>query len=181
MGETDRRSLWISEVDDRPRLARRVTESFRQRAFLLFRICRVRRSTNSVRIVTLAVVIIGTGVLSGCGKSLADVSGTVKKEGQPLADADLVFAQEGEAERVFYAMSVEGGKFQVDYGEDKGMPPGKYKITVTWYLTPDGKPLPEGEAGAGLKTSGRARTFTKDLHREIADGEVSLDLDVSKD
>lgn len=122
----------------------------------------------------------GVVVLSGCGKPLADVSGTVKKEGQPLADADLVFAQEGQAERVFYA-SVKDGKFQVDYGHDKGMPPGKYKITVTWYLAPNGKPLPEGEAGAELKTSGRARTFKKDLHREIADGKISLDLDVSKD
>lgn len=134
----------------------------------------------STRLVSPVVLVICLVLLSGCG-SVSDVSGTVKKDGQPLPDADLVFAPEGkEGERVFYALSVEGGKFQVDYGEEKGMPPGKYNITVTWYTLPNGEPLPPGEAGANLKTTDKVRKLTKEFSRDVSSGDNKLELDVSK-
>lgn len=139
------------------------------------------RSFITPNVFFVFAVILSSFSLSGCGGSLADVAGTVKKDGKPLPDADLVFAPTGDKQRSFYALSVEGGEFQVDYGDTDGMPPGTYKITVTWYTLPNGQPLPAGEAGTDLKSSGKAREHSKQLTRDISSGKNTLELDVVKD
>lgn len=90
-----------------------------------------------------------TGLLAlaaGCGGSagLVPVSGTVRLDGQPLAQASLRFVPDGDA-RTHWGTALTGadGKYRVmgPQGQD-GLAPGPYKVTVSRLLRKDGTPPP---------------------------------------
>lgn len=73
---------------------------------------------------------------TGCGDgrpSLVQAEGTVTLNGEPLADAKIGFLPvgDGEYQRSSRAKSDASGKFVVStYGENDGLPVGKYQVTV---------------------------------------------------
>lgn len=85
-------------------------------------------------------IVLTTLALIGCGKKevaepdLTPISGTIKLDGQPLANADLVFHFKGTAPDGYNgaaSRSDEDGVFQIKSGEKLGILPGIHRVTVT--------------------------------------------------
>lgn len=116
---------------------------------------------------------------SGCGGDTARLSGKVLLQGQPVPKAEIELAPVDDATRNYRGISLADGTYQLDYGQAAGLPLGKYRATVTFYQTKDGKPLPEGEAGQGLKSSGKAvaRKYVLELNVEKSSTNIDLNLD----
>jgi hypothetical protein len=123
------------------------------------------KSSWSGFIVSTALIV---ALVTGCSGSGSDtfkiipVTGKVTLKGQALADADVQFNAQGEAIPASYkgsaAKTDAQGNFEVISGTRKGMPPGKYKITVSKWVGPDGKPAvaSEGMDLEQLKAMGSA-------------------------
>lgn len=95
-------------------------------------------------------------LLAGCGVPVGQPTGKVTWKGQPASGADLTFQSETDPALQFFGRSGDDGGYQVSYRTYKGVPVGRYKVTVAWHFLPGGKPLPGGEAGAVLRNSGKA-------------------------
>lgn len=111
---------------------------------------------------------------SGGGKSetfkVVPLAGKVTLSGSPLADADIQFRPQGTAPDGFLG-SAGHTDAQGDYvafsGSRKGIPPGKYKVTVKKWVGPDGKPVVASEGmdieqlkAAGLAQEGVPASFS---------------------
>jgi hypothetical protein len=114
--------------------------------------------------------------LTGCGGAAGQVSGRVTAQGQAVPKAELVFALENQPAEVFYGVSQDDGTYVVDVAAKRGLPPGKYQVTVTDYVQPDGTPVPGGEEGVVLRNSGRAIRRTHALTKEVAAGANEIEL-----
>src|SRR5437588_1365838 len=73
---------------------------------------------------------------SGRSGSFATVSGVVKKDGLPVDGAKVTFHStvqvEGQKTGVYHVMTDSDGKYLLaTVGNDPGIPPGMYKVTVT--------------------------------------------------
>ncbi|QDU37005.1 hypothetical protein Mal4_13080 [Maioricimonas rarisocia] len=89
-------------------------------------------------------------MLCGCAKEgpeyasdLVPVRGTVTLDGQPLADATVMFlAKQGESRQTF-AMTDSSGQFALATGAGlEGALPGEYDVLITKFVMPDGSPAP---------------------------------------
>ncbi len=75
--------------------------------------------------------------IAGCGGEgnveLAPVTGTITQNGQPLANADVVFSPAGDVEASTSAGTTdENGKFELQYNDGRnGAVPGKHQVTIT--------------------------------------------------
>src|SRR5262245_7373698 len=68
-------------------------------------------------------------VVSGCGHSeFAPLTGKVTLDGQPLPTAVIMFISEGGTSG--YANVEPSGHYVAKSGSDKGLKPGKYRISV---------------------------------------------------
>lgn len=116
----------------------------------------------------------------GCGSSepLARLSCHVSRGDQPLAGAELRFELTGAKRATISAVSLADGSCYIDLGERKGLPPGDYRITVTQYETVDGQPLPGGEEGQALKSTGKARRVRYEFSKPLAKGQNTLKLKI---
>ena len=124
----------------------------------------------------VAVLCLGA-MCGGCGEPRGMVSGNVTLDGSPLAGAEIEFAS---GEDRFFGLSFQDGSYQVDPGSEGGLPLGTYEVSVTHYVTRQGKPLPEGEAGENMKSDGLAvRKQLKAPSQTVAEGENQLDLAVT--
>jgi hypothetical protein len=82
----------------------------------------------------------------GCGdktsSNLISVAGTVTLDGAPLASALVTFLPHENIKGGF-ATTDAAGKYQAfSTGGQKGLMPGRYKVTINHCVTPDGKPSP---------------------------------------
>ncbi len=87
------------------------------------------------------------GILSGCGQSeTVPVTGTVKLNGQPAANAEVIFTPT--KGRVASGSTDATGRFTLSTGRpDDGAVPGDHKVTIVEYYPP-GKPPPMTSGGA---------------------------------
>jgi hypothetical protein len=113
---------------------------------------------------------------SGCGAAVGEVTGRVTSQGQPVPKAELVFTLETQPAEVFYAVAREDGNYVVDRGEKRGLPPGKYQVAVTDYVLAGGAPLPGGEEGVVLKSSGQAVPRTHTLTKDVVAGKNEIEI-----
>ncbi len=119
--------------------------------------------------------------LSGCGADSAEVSGNVTKQGQPVGGASIVFANQSDANAPGYTGVAEpDGKYLLYPGDESGVKPGKYRVTVTWWTLRDGSPLPEGEEGASLRDSGQAVKHEVTFEKDVTPGANTIDLPVDQ-
>jgi len=80
--------------------------------------------------------------VAGCAKSdTIAVTGAVSLNGQPAADADVMFTPTGPG-RMASGHTDANGRFQLD----GGVPAGKYAVTLVEYYPPD-KPPPMPKSG----------------------------------
>lgn len=118
----------------------------------------MQRLIQCLRVASLCIFV--SVSIAGCGggggkpvPKLADpvpVSGLVTLDGQPLADATIMFLPE--LESGFHGATGRtdsSGKYELttDIGNgktSKGAIPGKYKVTVSKLIKPDGTPVPAG-------------------------------------
>lgn len=113
-------------------------------------------TAQSGRLVTglmMAMLMVAVGCSSGvpAPPNLAPtvpVSGTVTLDGKPLAGANITFVPETQAGfKGAIGRTDDSGKYELntDVGggkSSKGAIPGKYRITVSRLVKPDGTPLP---------------------------------------
>ena len=115
---------------------------------------------------------------SGCGKKNVRVTGRISKSGQPIKISDkgriqLFFMQlddQGTPINSYVATVQPDGSFEVTGDPGRGMPPGKYKITVE---APDPYPAGKDLLGGRFKLNGSPWT------RDVKDG-AHIELDVDK-
>lgn len=78
-------------------------------------------------------------LLLGCGSNNEGVTGTITLDGQPLADAEVVFTPE-EGGRPATAMTDSAGKYDLVYTiNEKGAPAGKYIVRIRASKTKTGE------------------------------------------
>jgi hypothetical protein len=137
----------------------------------------------------------------GCGESinyevegLVPVTGTVKVDGQPVANASVLFvpAGEGATGTAASATTDATGKYELVTGEEgqKGAKPGTYRVVISQYLK-DGQPVapnPE-KSPMDLMIEGAKETmhanysdmaFTK-LQREVPTAGGTIDFELKAD
>ena len=66
---------------------------------------------------------------AGCGGGWGTCSGTVTLDGAPLKAGSISFHPTGDGPTA-YGM-VKDGAFEISTGQKDGLPPGKYKVTVS--------------------------------------------------
>jgi hypothetical protein len=101
-------------------------------------------------ILTLGAALAMIFSLAGCSGSerVVEVKGKVHQNGQPLPVQELpsgaggrvmvrfYFLEENQKSQTFYAAIVKSnGTFSVPGNSGKGIPPGKYRVAITWQDT----------------------------------------------
>jgi hypothetical protein len=119
-------------------------------------------------------------VLTGCAAPVGRVTGKVTWKGQPVAGAELAFHPEKDPTDHFSGLCGDDGTYRVTYRTGNGLPPGRYRVVVTRFLTSDGKPVPAGEPGEVLKTAGRAVKKSYAFEKEVAAGENPVDFELTQ-
>jgi len=81
--------------------------------------------------------------LIGCGPGLPTVEGNVTLDGEPIANAKVVF--ESPDRPMAVATTDEAGNYDVNTASERGMASGTYKVAISAYVTKDGgneSPIP---------------------------------------
>jgi len=79
--------------------------------------------------------------LAGCGSDMASVSGTVTYDGKPLDTGTVGFFPVGPGPAGYGSIQPDGS-FRIRTGQQAGLPPGEYRITVQ-ATGPIPEPTPE--------------------------------------
>jgi hypothetical protein len=90
---------------------------------------------HAARLLSVAILLVP---FSGCGNNLADVSGTVTLDGQPLRGggdsgirATVVFQPVSGSAVGAVGIVDENGRYQLSTGSEEGAPPGDYLVTCS--------------------------------------------------
>jgi hypothetical protein len=143
--------------------------------------------TGLIRPVGLLVLAGMIGVLgcSGGGRSgsFAQVSGTVMKDGNPVDGAKVTFhstvQSEGSKKGVYSVLTDNSGKYLIaTVGDDPGIPPGMYRVTVT-KLDMQGAGQ-EGIDQGQLEASGTAKSLLPMDYENPKTTKLSVTLEVGK-
>jgi hypothetical protein len=120
-------------------------------------------------------------LLTGCGDATGRPQGKVMLKGQPVAGAEIVFQSEANPDAPVTGLSGAGGEYTLDYAGRSGVPAGKCKVTITHHTLRNGKPLPEGEEGATLKSDpSKSVRNVYVFDRDIPAGGGTLDFELSE-
>ncbi len=102
----------------------------------------------SIRYISCAAIL---ALIAGCNGSdvpkykLVPVSGTVKLNGTPLADADVQFVFDGDVRPEQYVGSTgktdPNGKYELTTNAQKGCVEGKFKVVISKWTDPQGNPV----------------------------------------
>ena len=133
--------------------------------------CRGRAPVSAAALIALVA-------LMGCERRVA-VTGRVLENGQPVGGAELRWAHQVDPKVFVSGVTDATGAYILDADGRKDIPVGKYQVTVTWWRTKDGQPLPAGEQGTAMKGTAAARQFTATVDVEVTGGHPTMDIDVS--
>src|SRR6188768_4284211 len=139
-------------------------------------------------------LILGSCFIVGCGPAskegkfiVTPVTGKVTLNGQPLADADVMFMLEGTPPADYNGTAAKTdaqGNFEVITGTRKGAPKGKYKVVVSKFVGPDGKPVvPDPTTGMDLqqlKASGLAKQAVSPEFSNIEQSKIEVTVEDGK-
>ena len=138
----------------------------------------------SLSVVVLALACVGCG---GGGSSDAPdtvpVSGTITMDGEPLADARVVFAAANPADRLRTVSGItdSSGEYELEFtSSQSGAQPGKYLVSVSTYREDEegGAPRPETvpanyNAQTTLTAEVSADSKVHDFELDSSSGEVA--------
>jgi hypothetical protein len=122
------------------------------------------------------LIVVGAMAVAGCGGSVARITGTVSHNGEPVRAADVVVESTADAAQQFFGVTTDDGSLYVGYRDKPGLAPGAWKIRVTQYTLRNGQPLPGGEAGQAIRTSGHVVAKTYLFEQELTGGQNTLEL-----
>ena len=114
--------------------------------------------------------------LPGCGGSLAQVTGQVTHNGEPVGKADVVVESVSDTSLQFFGMTSEDGALYVGYRDKDGVPLGPCQIRVTHHTLRDGTRLPPGEEGQALRSSNKSIGKVYRFDQDLKAGKNDLDL-----
>lgn len=128
---------------------------------------------------------------AGCAKKagpqfdLVPVSGIVKVDGQPVAEATVAYYFEGTPPTNYYGSAGttdSQGRYELRTGEHAGAVPGTYKITVSRITGTDGKPvvLEEGIDIEQLRRQGGAAESIAPRYSDQAQTELKVTVEKGK-
>lgn len=141
------------------------------------------------------IVLLSLGVASfaGCGGSgtkegnfkVNPVTGSVKLNGTPLPDADVMFQMEGPTPADYFGTAAKTdaqGNFEAYTGTRKGAPAGKYKVVVSKWVGQDGKPVvpSEGMDLEQLKAGGLAKQAVSPEFSDITVTKTEITVEEGK-
>lgn len=132
-----------------------------------------------LRVTGSLLMIGGLCGLSGCGSPSGEVAGTITHNQKPVAGAELMFESITNPQEQFFGASGDDGAYRVTYRGKKGMPLGRYKVTVTRYTVARGAALPTGEEGAIHKSAGTAIKTCFTFDADIAVGKNNVDFELT--
>jgi hypothetical protein len=112
----------------------------------------------------------------GCAENVAQVTGKLTLQSQPVSGATVVFETEAEPTQSYFGASREDGQYNLDLAGRPGLAPSSYTIRVTDWTLPNGSRLPPGEGGELLKSDGKAIGRVYSFHRDVAAGSQTIDL-----
>lgn len=135
-----------------------------------------RVSWNASRLASCLTV---TLTLIGCSNSNVQVSGKVVAGNDAVAEAVVNFRGLDPPQRTYHGVTVADGTLHVDYGEDGGIVPGKYRITIERPERADGQKIPSGEEGAALAAAGKIVRRSYAAERDITPQSSALDLNLA--
>lgn len=112
----------------------------------------------SLRLLSLAASV---ALVAGCGEpdvptyDLVPVSGVVKLNGQPLADADVQFHFDGDPPKEYFGSTGKTdatGKYELGTNAQKGCVEGKFKVVISKVTDPQGNAITvDPETGMDLE------------------------------
>jgi hypothetical protein len=119
-------------------------------------------------------------LVSGCGERLIKVRGKVVKNGQPFSVSEKGVLQiafhkdEGGKTASFGAVPQKDGSFEILGEGSKGIPAGKYRITIEAIDPyPNGKDLLKGQFSAKNSKLVRDVTGSEEITLEVGSGSKS--------
>jgi hypothetical protein len=111
---------------------------------------------------------------------VGQVSGKVLLSGLPVGGAELRFQSTASQDDVYYGLSRPDGSYSVSYRMYTGLPVGMYRVLVTHFTLPGGKPLPPGEEGDLLKYDAKTVQTQYLFVQQVTAGQNVLDFELSK-
>ncbi len=130
---------------------------------------------------TTAVLILAVSALVGCGSryDLGLVAGTVRLDGEPLADATIVFVPQSGRRSV--AVTDGNGRYSLAYTvKQRGAQPGEHRVSITTGIAPS-------SAEADMPASeGRPEVLppryhdNTELRAEVKRGRNTIDFDLTR-
>ena len=139
--------------------------------------------TTRLRLPLFLMACAASAFVAGCGESgpdIASVSGTVTMDGEPLANASVVFA--GTSGRPAGGATDSEGKYVLNFsGGRQGAQPGKYKVRISTAADPweddDGTMMP-----ATAETVPIRYNSDTELEFEVVEGQANVaDFDLTSD
>lgn len=128
-------------------------------------------------------LVVGSLLLTGCGNELAQVSGVVTMDGEPLRGGDRIHAtvyfQPASGEGTSAAGVIdENGEYQLSTGSQRGIPPGEY--VVTFSATEMIPPQDGGSTYSGRRISDPkyASVKTSGIRFEVEEGNNQFDIPI---
>lgn len=130
-----------------------------------------------MRVIAILVAVVLLS-LTGCGTPTARATGTVTRAGKTLEGVEITFERDGSPEYSVHGKVGPGGRFYLNYPSVQGMPLGRYRIILTRYTLPNGKPLPGGEEGEALRAEeSRVQKSMVRFEKDLSAGNNTLDLE----
>ncbi len=116
------------------------------------------------------------------------ISGVVKLDGEPLADANITFIRESTGKEGVMSGSGKtdmSGKYAVRTGGQPGVPPGRYRVVVSKLATKDGSPfVPNPEQGLDLeqaRLNGMVREAVPAKFSDVGRSTLSVEVTSGQD
>lgn len=152
------------------------------------------RERCSAPIWTATVYVAGMACLAGCGGSsgskrigyqgeLVQIQGIVTLDGEPLSEATINFVADGPPPPGFTfasGLTDSSGKYQLRTDGELGVPPGRYKIGIERWATPDGTPFRSNpEDGMDIeqaKMSGLVKQIVPEKYNDPSKGRVTIEI-----
>lgn len=126
-----------------------------------------------------ALLLTSLALLLGCSGQPSSVSGVVTLDGKPLDRGAVSFHSLGGGPTAVGQID-SSGRYALKVGEEHGLPPGEYVVTVVASEDPlpsDGFESPT--PGALITPARYGSTQTSDLKKTVASGDNKIDLELT--
>lgn len=149
-------------------------------ALIDHRFCELHPAAHTMFRTSVCVLLFGAPLLLvGCGEPKGLIEGKVLNQGDPVPYARLVLRPVAAEGRSFRGETVGDGTYYFEETAKYGIPPGDYRVNVTYHTMPNGNPPPSGEEGESLRRDGKLRKREVAIDVQIEVGSHPFDFEVT--